>query len=138
MVQLLSLIIVASLSGCADNSQDEDIPDSIGVIQTESDISIMDWKRLAVSVAYTAADSYSNYKNAGENADTAFIMSGWELDDEEIATIQKNRDRAFDYMVDMVRANNLDGLKTLNEKAIENFAEISSIENPSEKIKRLV
>lgn len=111
------------------------IPNPIAILSVNN---AMDWKRLAVSVAYTAADSYSNYKNAGENADTAFIMSGWELDDEEIATIQKNRDRAFDYMVDMVRANNLDGLKTLNEKAIENFAEISSIENPSEKIKRLV
>ena len=32
IIGLLSLIIVASLSGCADNSQDEDIPDSIGVI----------------------------------------------------------------------------------------------------------
>ena len=64
-------------------------------------------------------------------------MSGWELDDEEKDTVMKNRDRAFDYMVDMVQEYELDGLKTLNEKAIEKFAEISATANASERIKLL-
>jgi len=97
----------------------------------------LDWKKLAVAVVYTAIDSYNNYKKAGESADLAFIMSGWELDDEEKATVMRNRDMAFDYMVDMVQKYNLDGLKTLNEKAIEKYAEICATENPSEKIKLL-
>jgi len=98
----------------------------------------MDWKRLAVSVVYTAVDSYKNYRGATENADMNFLMSGWELDDEEVATVQKNRDRAFDYMVDMVQAYHLDGRLTLNEKDIEKFAEISAIESVHERIRRFV
>ena len=97
----------------------------------------LDWKKLAISVVYAAVDSYNSYKSASENADKAFLMSGWELDDEETATIQKNRDQAFDYMVDMVQEYKLKGLLTLNEKAIEKFAEICAIESVHEKISRL-
>ena len=96
-----------------------------------------DWKKLAVSVGYSVLDSYNNYKSAKENADKAFLMSGWELDDEEVATVQKNRDRAFDYMVDMVQKYDLDGTLTLNEKSIEKFAEICNIESTPERTKRL-
>ena len=99
----------------------------------------MDWKRLAMSVVYTAVDSYSNYRSASENADMNFLMSGWELDDEEVATVQKNRDRAFDYMVDMVQEYHLDGMLTLNERDISDFAEIcNDIESPYERISRLL
>ncbi len=110
------------------------IPNPLAVLSfTQS----FDWKKLAVNVVYSAVDAFNNYKNASESADLEFIMSGWDLDDEEVATIQKNRDRAFDYMVDMVQKYNLDGLKTLNEKAIERFAEICSIESVYERTRRL-
>ena len=95
------------------------------------------WKKLATSVVYTVVDSYTNYKNANDAADQEFLMSGWELDDEETATIQKNRERAFDYMVDIVQEYALDGKLTLNEKAIGTFAEICEIENVQQKISRL-
>ena len=95
------------------------------------------WKKLATSVVYTVVDSYTNYKNANDAADQEFLMSGWELDDEETATIQKNRERAFDYMVDIVQEYALDGKLTLNEKAIGTFAEICEIENVQQKIRRL-
>lgn len=111
------------------------VPNPLAILSVASSF---DWKRLAVTVVYTAVDSFNNYKNASENADKAFLMSGWELDDEETATVQKNRDRAFDYMVDMVQEYNLDGLLTLNEKAIEKYAEICAIESAPEKIRRLV
>ena len=110
------------------------VPNPIAILSMANSL---DWKRLAVSVVYAAVDSYNSYKTASENADKAFLMSGWELDDEEIATVQKNRDRAFDYMVDMVQEYHLDGLKTLNEKAIEKFAEICAIESIPERISRL-
>ena len=110
------------------------VPNPLAILSVSN---AMDWRKLALTVAYTAIDSYNNYKKAGESADLAFIMSGWELDDEEKATVMKNRDRAFDYMVDMVQEYKLDGLKTLNEKAIEKFAEICATENPSERIKLL-
>ena len=99
------------------------VPNPLAILSVSN---ALNWKKLALTVVYTAVDSYNNYKRVGENADMAFIMSGWELDDEEKDTVMKNRDRAFDYMVDMVQEYNLDGLKTLNEKAIEKFAEIIS------------
>lgn len=95
------------------------------------------WKKLATSVVYTFVDSYNNYKGTNEAVAQEFLLSGWELDDEETATIQKNRERAFDYMVDIVQEYDLDGKLTLNEKAIENFAEISAIESVQQKIRRL-
>lgn len=95
------------------------------------------WKQLATSVVYTVVDSYTNYKSANEAVDQEFLMSGWELDDEETDTIQKNRERAFDYMVDIVQEYALDGKLTLNEKAIETFAEICEIESVQQKIRRL-
>ncbi len=111
------------------------VPNPIAVLSMANST---DWKRLAVSVVYAVVDSYSSYKNASNEADKAFLMSGWELDDEEVAAVQKNRDRAFDYMVDMVQEYDLDGLKTLNEKAIERFAEICDIESVPERISRLL
>ena len=110
------------------------VPNPLAVLSVSN---AFDWKGLAASVAYTAVDSYSNYKTANENTATTFIMSGWELDDEEVAAIQKNRERAFDYMLDIVQEYNIDGLKTLNEKDIERFVTICATENPYEEIKLL-
>lgn len=110
------------------------IPDPLAILSVSN---ALDWRKLALTVTYTAVDSYNNYKRASENADMAFIMSGWELDDEEKEAVMKNRDRAFDYMVDMVQEYHLDGLKTLNEKSIKKFAEICATQNASERIKLL-
>jgi len=110
------------------------VPDPLAILSMTKSI---DWRKFAINVAYTTVDSYTNYKNTSENADTEFVMSGWELDDEELATIQKNRDRAFDYMVDMVQEYELDGKLTLNEKAIQKYAEICEIESIPERIRRL-
>lgn len=97
----------------------------------------LNWKKLAASVVYTVVDSYNNYKRTNEAADREFLLSGWELDDEETAAIQKNRERAFDYMVDIVQEYDLDGKLTLNEKAIEAFAQICAIESIPQKLHRL-
>lgn len=110
------------------------IPNPLAVLSMANSL---DWKRLATSVVYTVVDSYNKYKSANEATDREFLLSGWELDDEETSAIQKNRERAFDYMVDIVQEYGLDGKLTLNEKAIENFAEISEIESVQEKIHRL-
>lgn len=110
------------------------VPNPLSILSISNSL---DWKKLAVSVVYSAVDSYTSYKNATENADKEFIMSGWELDDEEKAAVEKNRDRAFNYMVDMVQQYGLDGKLTLNEKHISNFAEICQITNLQERIHRL-
>lgn len=110
------------------------VPDPLAILSMTNSFN---WKKLATSAVYTVVDSYNNYKSANESADQAFLMSGWELDDEETATIQKNRERAFNYMVDIVREYALDGKLTLNEKAIETFSEICGIESIQQKIRRL-
>lgn len=117
------------------------VPDPLAVLSMANSL---DWKRLVASVAFTVVDSYNNYKTASENAEQEFLLSGWELDDEETDTIQRNREYAFDYMVDIVQeygtteftAKEL-GLLTLNEKAVEDFAEICAIEEVYLKCQRL-
>ena len=64
------------------------IPNPLAVLSMTNSF---DWKKLATSVVYTVVDSFNNYKRANESVDKEFLMSGWELDDEETATIQKNR-----------------------------------------------
>lgn len=110
------------------------MPDPLAVLSVAN---ALDWKRLAATVVYTVVDSYTEYKNANAEADREFLLSGWELDDEETAVVQKNRDRAFDYMVDIVQEYGLDGKLTLNEEAIETFAEINQIGIVQQKIRRL-
>lgn len=110
------------------------VPNPIAILSVANSF---DWKRLAMTVVYTAVDSYNSYKSAANDAEMNYIMSGWELDDQEKDAVMKNRDRAFEYMVDMAREYHLDGLKTLNEEAIEQFTEICARENPSEKIRLL-
>lgn len=117
------------------------VPDPLAVLSMANSL---DWKRLVASVAFTVVDSYNNYKTAFENAEQEFLLSGWELDDEETDTIQRNREYAFDYMVDIVQeygtteftAKEL-GLLTLNEKAVEDFAEICAIEEVYLRCQRL-
>ena len=110
------------------------VPNPLSVLTVSN---VTDWKKLAVAVTYTAVDSYNNYKKSSESADMSFIMSGWELDDDEKEAVRKNRERAYHYMIDMVQEYDLDGLKTLNEKAIEKFAQICATENAAEKISLL-
>lgn len=110
------------------------VPNPLAVLSMTNSL---DWKKLATATVYTVVDSYNSYKGASESADLDYIMSGWDLDDEELATVQKNRDRAFDYMVDMVQEYELDGLKTFNEKDVATFTEICQLESPTEKIARL-
>lgn len=117
------------------------VPDPLAVLTMANSL---DWKRLVASVAFTVVDSYNNYKSASASADQEYLLSGWELDDEETDTIQRNREYAFDYMVDIVQiygtteftAKQL-GMLTLNEKAVEEFAAICAIEEVYLKQQRL-
>ena len=110
------------------------VPNPIAILSVSS---ALNWKKLATSVVYTIVDSYNGYKSASAAADRAFIMSGWELDDEETATINRNRRRAFNYMVDIVQEYGLNGKLTLSENDITTFNEICSIEYIPEKAARL-
>lgn len=110
------------------------VPNPISVLSMANSL---DWKRLAIAAALTTVDSVKNYVNAKDAADQEYLMKGWELDDEETAAIQKNREQAFDYMVDIVQEYGLDGKLTLNEADIKRFADICQIESVQERIRRL-
>lgn len=110
------------------------VPDPLAILSVSN---AFNWKKLALTVGYTLVDSYNNYKSASASADQEFLMSGWELDDEETEAIQNNREQAFDYMVDVVQKYHLDGKMTLNEKAIEAFSEICAIESVPQRLQRL-
>lgn len=110
------------------------VPNPIAVLSVAQ---TMNWAKLAMAVVYTVVDSYNSYKSAEKDIDQDFLMSGWELDDEETETIQKTRERAFDYMVDMVQAHDLDGMLTLNEEAVTTFTKISAMESVPQKLRLL-
>ena len=116
------------------------IPNPLAVLSVTNSL---DWKRLVTGVAFTVIDSYNNYKTANDNAEHEYFLSGWELDQEERNVILRNRDYTFNYMTDIVQEygtkDNKEklGKLTLNEKAIENFAEICAIDEVHRKIERL-
>lgn len=87
------------------------------------------WIQLVASIAYTAVDSYNNYKSDADNADYEFLLNGWELDDEESKSIQVNRERAFNYMINIVREYDLSGDLTLSENAVKEFAQKCTTDN---------
>lgn len=110
------------------------IPNPLAILSAAQSFN---WRGFVLSTAFTVVDSYNSYKSANDTADQEFLLSGWELDDKERDAILKNRERAFDYMVDIVQEYGLDGKLTLNERAIETFAEICAIESTQQKIRRL-
>lgn len=104
----------------------EAVPNPLAVLSVSN---ALNWKRLVASVAYTALDSYNRYKKANSEIDKQFMISGWELDDEEAANIHKNRKRAFNYMVEIVREYDLPGDLALSEEAIQNFVTHANSDN---------
>ena len=50
-----------------------------------------------------------------------YIKDGWALDDEEAAVLHNSRKGTFNYMISMVRDNNLPGDLTLTESAVHLF-----------------
>lgn len=99
------------------------VPNPLAVLSVTNSL---DWKRLVTGVAYTVIDSYNHYKSANAELDQQFLISGWELEDEETENIQKSRERAFNYMIDIVREYDLSGDLSLNENDVKKFAEWSS------------
>ena len=112
----------------------EAVPNPIAVLSVAGSL---DWKRLAASVVYTAVDSYNNYRTANEELDKQYMISGWDLDAEEKEVIHKNRKRAFDYMVDVVRDNNLPGNLAINEEDIQSFVQAIENDNNYQKLQFL-
>ena len=62
------------------------------------------------------------------------MLDGWSLDDEEAKNIHKNRKRAFNYMIDIVRNYELPGNLALSEEDIQSFVEYADSDNVHKKM----
>lgn len=85
--------------------------------------------QLVASAVFMAIDSYTSYASAKTQAELQYLQAGWELDDEESATLHKNRKETFEYLLDIVRAYDLPGDLALSEKAINDFVTWKSNNN---------
>ena len=108
----------------------ESMPSPVALL---SAVSSFDIKRIAASVAYMAVDSYSSYKAFNAELDLQYMKYGWELDDEEAANLHDSRKRAFTFMIDIVREDELPGALALNETSVKNFVECQNNTNNFEK-----
>lgn len=68
------------------NTIKEALPSPLAVMNI---VQSFDWKKMVVSVAYTAVDSITKYANANDALDKQFMLDGWSLDDEEAKNIHK-------------------------------------------------
>ncbi len=99
------------------------IPNPLGLL---SGIQSTNPLQSIVSVLYMATDSISSYKSASSQADLQYIQDGWELDEEEAATLHNDTKDALDYMLNMVRKYDLPGNYALNQESIEDFVKWSN------------
>lgn len=110
------------------------VPNPVGLL---SAVSSFDVKRLAASTIYMAVDSYANYKSYNTEIAQEYLQDGWELDDEEAENMHESRKRAFMFMIDIVRQDQLPGELALNEKSVEDYVTAKNNENNHQKIQFL-
>lgn len=94
------------------------VPNPLSVLNVVHSVDLL--KSIA-SVVYMGIDSYSSYSTYTEQTDLKYLQEGWELDDEESAELHNSRKQAFNYMVSMVRDNDIPGDYALNESAVQEF-----------------
>ena len=96
------------------------VPNPVGLLSAVSSFNV---KRLAASTIYMAVDSYANYKSYNTEIAQEYLQDGWELDDEEAENMHESRKRAFMFMIDIVRQDQLPGELALNEKSVEDYVQ---------------
>lgn len=109
----------------------EAVPNPIGLL---SAVNSFDLKRLAASAIYMAVDSYSSYQAYNTEIAQEFLQDGWALDDEEAENLHDSRKRAFMFMIEIVREDDLPGELALSESAVEKFVDWKNNTNNFQKI----
>lgn len=92
----------------------------------------VNWPMLTAAVAVTIVDTYNNYMAASEKADQDYLLSGWDLDDEEKKSIFDSQTEWFSYTQTIVEnygdEGETDGISfgnlTLTLEAVSKFAQI--------------
>ena len=110
------------------------VPNPIGVLSAAESI---DLKRLAASTIYMAMDSYSSYETYNNDLDNEFLQDGWILDEEETDNLHDSRKRAFLFMIEIVREENLPGELALSESAVETFVTWKNNDNVNQRLQFL-
>lgn len=113
----------------------EAMPNPLGLLSAASSF---DLKRVALSFVYMAVDSVNSYDKALDEAEEEYLKSGWELDDQQQETLNKSREDAFDYMIDITQYYGLGEENSLNEKEIQEFVEKKNLSNTTRKLEFLV
>lgn len=110
------------------------IPNPIGLLSATESI---DPVKLIASGIYMAVDSFSSYSSYKNEVNQEYLKDGWELDDEAAENLHDSRKRAFTYMIDIVRQDDLPGDLALNESAIEKFVDCKNNTNVNQQIQFL-
>ena len=82
-----------------------------------------------VSVASLALNSYMGYKTAISAAEMQFLQSDWEIQDNEKKYLDNARIDSFNYLMDIVRDNELPGELALNANLIDAYLEKKNSNN---------
>lgn len=109
----------------------EAMPNPIGLL---SAVNAFDLKRLAASAIYMSVDSYSSYNAYNTDLAQEFLQDGWALDDEEAENLHDSRKRAFMFMIEIVREDNLPGKLALSENSVDKFVSWKNTGNNYQKI----
>lgn len=102
------------------------IPNPLGMLSTVHSLSPA---RLIASIAYMAIDSYTSYTAYTGEAALQNLKDGWELDDEEAATLHEARRNMFTFMVQTVNQYNLPGELALTEQTVDEFVRWKNNDN---------
>lgn len=110
------------------------IPNPIALLSATESVNPI---KLISSGIYMAVDSVSSYKAYKDEINQEYLKDGWALDDEAAENLHDSRKRAFTYMIDIVRQDNLPGDLALNESAVEKFVECKNNPNTDQQIQFL-
>lgn len=110
------------------------VPNPLGLLSAVHSISPAE---LIASVVYMAVDSATSYMSATAENELQFIKDGWALDDEEATVLHNSRKSTFNYMISMVRDNNLPGDLVLTESSVEDLVKWKNNENVTARIRLL-
>ena len=87
------------------------------------------------AIIHTAVDTAENYISYGDKTELEYLQSNWELNDKADETLNKIRENAFGYMVDMVNKNNLDDKMALRENTVDEFVKFKNNDNIAQQIR---
>ena len=110
------------------------VPSPLGLL---SAVQSMNLASIAASIAYMAIDSYTSYSSAMNEAESEYLQSGWDLDDEEAEQLHSSRKGMFSYTVETVNEYDLPDSLALTERAVDDYVSWSREESTASRMRFL-